>query len=132
MTLSDPAASGGEKLPLAELNGALLLIKVNDHLSGDRAVDTVHGRTEPIAADVHVLDGTHKGEVYDDTLIFPKMLVGSLKSKVGEWVAVRLGQGVAKPGKSAPWMFNVCTADDKKVAEAAYAKLTAPVEVEGF
>jgi hypothetical protein len=129
MTLSDPAAPGGEKLPLAELNGALLLINVRDQL---KDVATEFGPTDPISADVYVLDGDHKGESFEDTLIFPKVLVSSLKTKVGDWVQARLGQGIAKPGRSAPWLLNTISDDDKKVCAAAHARLTAPVEIEGF
>ena len=129
MTLSDPAAPGGEKLPLAELNGALLLINVRDQL---KDVATEFGPTDPISADVYVLDGDHKGESYEGTLIFPKMLISTLKPSIGGWVQARLGQGIAKPGRSAPWLLNTISDDDKKVCAAAYAKLTAPVDVEGF
>lgn len=127
MTLSDPAAPGGDKLPLADLNGSLLLVKVIEQL---KEVATEFGPTDPISADVHVLDGDLEGQVFSDTLIFPKVLVSNLKSRIGDHVLGRLGQGLAKPGRSAPWLLNAPTPADKKVGKAYYDKLTTPVDVE--
>ena len=51
-----------------------------------------------------------------DTLIFPRILVSSLKPNVGKVVLGRLGKGVAKPGQSAPWTLSAPTEDDIAVA----------------
>jgi len=128
-TFADPGAPGGDKLPLAELNGALLLIEPLEAL---KDVQTTFGATDPVRANVHALDGTNAGQVYDDTLIFPKILASQLRDKIGSPVVARLGQGIAKPGQSAPWTLNAVTDADKAVAAAYHAKLTAPVSVEGF
>jgi hypothetical protein len=128
-TFADPGAPGGDKLPLAELNGALLLIEPLEALHN---VQTTFGMTDPVRANVHALDGTNAGQVYDDTLIFPKILASQLRDRIGSPVVARLGQGIAKPGQSAPWTLNAVTDAEKAAAAAYHAKLTAPVSVEGF
>lgn len=81
-----------------------------------------------------VLDGEHKGEVHDDVLIFPRVLQSQLAAAVGAAdpaVVGRLGQGTAKPGKSAPWLLAEPTPDDLATAakyEAYAAKRAAEVE----
>ena len=125
----DPGAPGGDKLPLADLNGRLLMIEVHEALSG---VQTSFGTTDPVRCDVHVLDGDAKGERYTDALIFPKVLCGQLRAKVGGKVLGRLGQGVAKPGQSAPWVINAATDDEKATGKKYLDHLAtlAPAAVE--
>lgn len=109
--------TSGDKLELAKLKGALLYITVK---SVQRDIQTMHGLTDAVACDVAVLDGDHKGDEYVDTLIFPKLLVAQLLPAVGSddpAVLARLGQGIAKPGKSAPWVLNTATADDYEVGK---------------
>jgi len=45
-------------------------------------------------------------------------LRSALKPNIGKSVLARLGQGVAKPGKSAPWILIDATADEEAVAKA--------------
>jgi hypothetical protein len=128
-TFADPADPGGDKLPLAELNGAVLIFDVLEALDN---VQTTFGMTNPVRANVHVVDGPNKGTSYNDTLIFPKVLAGSLRPNVGRQVVARLGQGIAKAGQSAPWTLNAVTDADKNAAAELWGKLTAPVSVDGF
>jgi hypothetical protein len=51
-------------------------------------------------------------------LFFNVALKNSLKSKVGQKVLARIGQGTAKPGKSAPWILVDATGDADAVAKA--------------
>jgi hypothetical protein len=108
---NDPAAPGGDKLPLAELNGALLLFEVREALAN---VATSFGVTDPVRCDVTVLDGPKKAETFSDALIFPKVLAGQLRGSVGGMVLGRLGQGIAKAGQSAPWVLNAASDADKE------------------
>lgn len=94
------AASGG--IDLKSLLGALLIIE--PHASED-GIQTVHGPSTAVRATVHVVDGPQANEVFEDALLFPKVLQGQLKSRIGQKVLGRLGQGVAKPGQSAPWVM---------------------------
>lgn len=109
-----PAAAGGA-VDLKTLHGSLLLITVSAVESG---IQTVHGPSDAIRADIAVLDGTEKGEEYSDALLFPKVLQSQLKSRVGQKVLGRLGQGQAKPGQSAPWVLQEATPEDKQVGIA--------------
>ena len=111
------APSSGDKVDLKELNGALLYINVRELV---KDIDTAHGKSDAVKCDVAVLDGSKKGETFDDTLIFPKILVSQLApaaSTSDPVVVGRLGQGLAKPGKSAPWVLNAPTADDLATAQ---------------
>jgi len=110
---ASPATSTG--VDWKQVNGALCLINV---LGVDEAVQTVHGVTDAVRANITVLDGDLKGETFDDTLVFPRVLKSQLKSKVGQLVLGRLGQGTAKPGQSAPWQLVEATDGDKSVANA--------------
>ena len=131
--MNHPAAPGsGDKLDLSSVNGNLLYITVRERKVG---IETSFGVTDAIACDVAVLDGPHKAEVYNDTLIFPKVLASQLAAFVGKAdpvVVGRLGQGTAKVGKSAPWLLNPPTQADITVAEkyVAHIATLAAVDVE--
>ncbi len=117
----DPT-TGGDKLPLDDLNGSLLLISVHEQMS---EMDTVHGPSTPIRADVAVLDGTHKGETYTDALIFPRVLIGNLRGSIGDMVIGRLGKGRAQPGKNPAWVLEAATDADKAIGEKYLAHVAA-------
>jgi hypothetical protein len=104
---------------MQELIGALVLIKVTDYRTG---LPTVHGEKDAVACDVHVLDGRHGGEVFDNALLFQGALIGSLKPAVGgQPVLARVGQGVAKPGQNAPFVLNPFTEQDAAIAGPYWA-----------
>jgi hypothetical protein len=98
----------------AELNGRLLLIQPHSN----EEVDTVHGRSKAVRADIVVLDGPGAPEEYIDTLIFPKVVSGQVRTNVGTGRRNlgRLGQGNKKPGQSAPWILADPTDADKAIA----------------
>jgi len=56
--------------------------------------------------------------VHNNVLFFNVALKNALKSKVGHKVLARIGQGTAKPGKSAPWILLDATNDADAVAKA--------------
>ena len=116
-TFAAPAASSG--FTPADHDGHLLVIEVHLYQTG---IVTSLGEKDAIYATIHDID---LGETFDDALIFPRVLVGSLKSRVGQKVLARLGQGVAKPGQSAPWILNDASGDPKAVtfAEAYLARV---------
>ena len=129
MSTFDDPASGGDSLPLADLLGATLVIEAHEAISD---MTTSFGVTNPVRATVTVIDGTHAGHVYADTLIFPKVLASALRSKVGGApVAGKLNKGNAKPGQSAPWILDPLTDAEKKAAGEAYQKISAPT-IDGF
>ena len=98
---SAPSEPGvGDKITLKDHLGHLLLITVLEIVED---ITTDYGDTDAIRADVAILDGPDKAKVYEDTLLFPKVLFGQLKGHVGKKVVGRLGQGEAKKGQSPPW-----------------------------
>ena len=97
----------------ATLNGALLIIDV---LEVVKDVNTVHGPSDAIRATVTPVDGPSAGAAFADALIFPRFLQSQLKPKVGKTVLGRLGQGVAQPKQSPPWVLSEATDDDKHAA----------------
>ena len=115
MKIQKPATPTG--LNFGELNDSLLLVWAH---RVEKDVSTVHGPKNAIAADVHVVDGRHAGEVFRDTLIFPAVLVTQLKGSVGSGDPTlgRLTQGVAKKGQSPPWILPEPTDDELKLAAA--------------
>ncbi len=114
---NDPSTSTG--IDWKELHGSLLLFKVH---AQEVDIPTVHGSSNAIRADVIVLDGDKEGEVYGDTLVFPKVLQSQLKSSIGSMVLGRLGQGHKKPGQSPPWTLATAEEKDKQVGRDYLAK----------
>jgi hypothetical protein len=119
---SQPAeATGG--IEWGPLNGALLIIQPTEIV---KDIQTVHGLRDAVRATITVVDGTTAGEVHEDTLVFPKVLVSQLKSRIGQNVLGRLGQGAAKPGQKPPWTLNPGSSQDEQAALAVLTpKLTA-------
>lgn len=99
--------SGG--IDFKDHKGSLLVI---EPLSIETGIKTVHGDSDAVRANVYVITGPGTSDDYEDTLVFPKVLQGQLKGKIGSKVVGRLTQGVAKPGQSAPWLIDAATEDD--------------------
>lgn len=119
-------AEQGDKVPMAELPGSLVLIKVTEHRTG---IATDYGPKDAVACDVHVLDGKHGGEVFDNALLFQGALIGALKGAVGGGpVLGRVALGTAKAGQNAPYVLLPFTAQDAAVAGPYWAS----VQAKGF
>lgn len=99
-------------------NGKLLII---EPLSVEAAIETTVGTKPAVRANVYVLTGPHEAEEFMDALVFPKVLQGQLRGQIGKKVVGRLGQGVKKPGQSAPWVISEATAEDIEKAKAYLA-----------
>lgn len=129
--MSSPFATPGTTsgLDYKALNGRLLLIQP---ISLETGVKTSLGDKDAVRADVTVLDGTEAGEQYADVLVFPRVLIGQLRSKIGEKVLGRLGQGVAKPGQSAPWVLAEATTADIKLGTDYLAKAVTSADAPPF
>jgi hypothetical protein len=104
-----------------ELSGALLIIEVREVV---KDINTVHGPSDAVRADVYVVDGPHAGDEHLDALIFSRGLRGQLNERVGHKVLGRLGQGVAKPGQNPPWKLANSNDADKAAAEKYLASRT--------
>lgn len=92
--------------------GHLLIIQVTEYVP---TVQTSLGEKDAISATIHDVD---TGDTAEDALIFPKVLVSSLRNRVGQTVLATLTQGQAKPGQSAPWTLTDATGDPAAVAKA--------------
>ena len=128
------APTSGDKIDLRAVNGSLLYITVK---GVQRDIVTDFGTTDAVSCDVAILDGEQKGTVLEDTLIFPKVLQSQLAQSAGSAdpvVVGRLGQGLAKPGKSAPWVLNTPTEADLAIATKyeAYAATKAAEQESPF
>jgi hypothetical protein len=105
-----------------EALGDLLVIDVKEF---EESIPTSLGDKPAIRADI--LDVDNPDLSAEDALIFPRVLVGSLRSRIGQKVLGVLAQGVAKPGQNAPWIIEDASTDTKAVARAKTAMKKAPV-----
>jgi hypothetical protein len=120
MTFSAPSMSeNGPKV--ADLAGKLLIITPTDYKTG---IKTIHGDAEAVEVSLVNLDDNKN---YDGVLFFNVALRNSLKQKIGQKVLARIGQGTAKPGKSAPWILLDATTDPAALAKANAYLGSAPV-----
>lgn len=111
MAFEAPSTSS-EGPKVADLNGHLLIITPTSY---ERGITTVHGEAEAIKVNLVDLD---TNEEHDGVLWFNVALRNALDSKIGKTILARIGQGVAKPGKSAPWILLDATGDAAAVAKA--------------
>jgi hypothetical protein len=106
---------------VADLAGKLLIITPTDYKTG---IKTIHGDAEAVEVSLVNLDDNKN---YDGVLFFNVALRNSLKQKIGQKVLARIGQGTAKPGKSAPWILLDATTDPAALAKANAYLGSAPV-----
>jgi hypothetical protein len=111
---SPAAASTGPKP--ADLQGQLLIFKPIEYRSG---IETVNGPADAISCDVINLD---TGEAHSDVLFFNIAIRNALRPLIGQRVLGRIQQGVAKPGKTAPWIIADASQDAAAIAKASAYK----------
>lgn len=111
MTFASPG-SNTESVKVADLANHLLIITPTEYKTG---IQTVHGTAE--AVEVNVVDLDTNAE-HNSLLWFNVALRNALKTKIGSKVLARIGQGTAKPGKSAPWILLDATLEPSDVARA--------------
>ena len=107
-----PTQGGGDSVKVADLAGRLLIITPIEH---KREITTVHGVTDAVEVNIVDLDAD---QTYDNILFFNIALKNALKDKIGQKVLARIGQGSAKPGKSAPWILIDATGNPDDLAKA--------------
>lgn len=94
---------GGEKI--TDYAGSPLLIRPRRFEQG---IQTDYGVTDAVEADWIILDGSDGGAVHTG-MVFSSILVKALHRYLESPNPLTLGvigQGTAKPGKSAPWLLN--------------------------
>jgi hypothetical protein len=111
MAFSAPS-NNTESVKVADLNGHLLILEPLEYKTG---IQTVHGEADAIEVRINDLD---TGFNHESVLFFNVALKNALKTKIGQKVLARIGQGTAKPGKSAPWILVDATGDADAVAKA--------------
>lgn len=111
MTFAAPS-NANENVKVADLANHLLIIDPVEYKTG---ISTVHGEAEAIEVNVIDLD---TGKQHSSLLWFNVALRNSLKGKIGQRVLAKIGQGTAKPGKSAPWILIDATSDATALAKA--------------
>lgn len=130
--MTSPFAAPGSTsgIDYKELDGRLLLVEPR---ALEQDINTTLGTKDAIRADVTILDGPDAGTQHNDTLIFPRVLIGQLRTRLGQKVLGRLGQGQAKPGQNAPWLLEEATPADQEVGLAWLNKnaLAAPAAASG-
>lgn len=107
-----PTQGGGDSVKVADLAGKLLIITPTEH---KREITTVHGVTDAVEVNIVDLDGN---DSHSGILFFNIALKNALKDKIGQKVLARIGQGSAKPGKSAPWILIDATGNPDDLAKA--------------
>ena len=129
-SFSAPSSQESSTVKPADLQGHLLIIKPVEYKTG---IITSLGEAEAIEVNLIDLDTNTE---HNSVLFFNVALRNSLKSNIGKQVLARIGQGVAKPGKSAPWILINATdsqADiDKATAYLAGGAKAAPATTAGI
>jgi hypothetical protein len=119
MTFASPASSASDSIKVADLANHLLIITPIEYKIG---IQTVHGIAEAVEVNVYDLDTNTE---HNSLLWFNVALRNALKTKINEKILARIGQGTAKPGKSAPWILLDATSDPQALMKANNYLLTA-------
>lgn len=107
-----PASLEGSSVKPADLNGHLCIFKPTAYKEN---IETSLGKAEAVELDVIDLDTNTE---HKNVLFFNVALRSALKPNIGKQVLARVGQGVAKPGKSAPWILVNASDNAADVAKA--------------
>lgn len=111
MFTSPGAASSADVKP-ADLEGHLLVVEPQEYVEN---IPTSMGDKDAVRVTIHDIS---EQVTHEDVLWFPKVLVGSLKGRIGQKVLAVLGKGTAKPGQSAPWILIDATSQGDAVQAA--------------
>ena len=103
--------AGGARFDKAAYKDTLISV-VHPKLSEN--VDTKHGATDAIFAKYIVVhEGEDEGLIFDGPALFGAQLVPELDSAEGPIVAGRISVGEAKAGRSAPWIWEDPSDDER-------------------
>lgn len=95
-------SKAGDGAKITADKGQAVVIRPTEYVP---SMTTTHGETDAVRADWVVLTGPDAGQVREDSLIFQRVLVSTLKNLVGTatpFCVGVVGEGQAKAGKSAP------------------------------
>jgi hypothetical protein len=90
--MQDPfeAPASGEFIDWDDMEGELLLFTVTDYKEQSTRYDKDDKPSKAVEADIVVLTGENAGTVYEEALIFPKVLAARLKPRIGSMVLARI------------------------------------------
>lgn len=95
-------SKAGDGAKITADKGQAVVIRPTEYIP---SMTTSHGETDAVRADWVVLTGPDAGQVREDSLIFQRVLVSTLKNLAGTatpFCVGVVGEGTAKAGKSAP------------------------------
>ena len=116
-TLGSTSDDNGERIALRELEGSVVVMVAEEYVA---SIDTQNGTTDAIRVTIHDITGS---KTYKDQLVFARVIVNGLKDKIGSPVLGVVSKGVAKAGKSSPWVLTTATEAQKAAAADYMAKL---------
>jgi len=116
-TLGSTGDDNGERIALRELEGSVVVMVAEEYVA---SIDTQNGNTDAIRVTIHDITGS---KTYKDQLVFARVIVNGLKDKIGSPVLGVVSKGVAKAGKSSPWVLTTATEAQKAAAADYMAKL---------
>jgi hypothetical protein len=105
-------STGGNALKPADIEGHLLVVEPHEYRQN---VPTSMGESDAVQVTVHDITN---GSTHEDVLWFSRVLVGSLKNRIGHRILGVMGKGEAKSGQSAPWILLDASAEPKAVKAA--------------
>lgn len=112
---ADPVGVSSEQIK--DMVGSLLLLKPTEYIP---SMTTKKGVTDAIRADVAVLDNTQEpGHIARGVLVFQVVLKRELKVVLDgpdTYQIGRLVMGAETDGKSAPYLFQIATDEEKNLA----------------
>ena len=109
---TSPGTTSSADVKPADLEGHLLVVEPQEYVEN---IPTSMGDKDAVRVRIHDIS---EQVTHEDVLWFPKVLVGSLKGRVGQKVLAVLGKGTAKPGQSAPWVLIDATSQGDAIEAA--------------
>lgn len=102
----ESAPSMGDMLPAADVLGHTMIVAPTEFIEHLPTVNTKPGELSPaIRCNVADFADPDNPVIYTGVLWFG-VLSKTLKRKVGSFLAGRMGQGAASPGRNAPWQLD--------------------------
>ena len=120
ITFTSPSTDFGTVLKPSDVEGHLLIVEPTEYIE---KMTTSMGESDAVSVTVHDINTQ---ETHEHVLWFSRVLVSSLKARMGHKVLGIMGKGDAKPGQTAPWVLKDASGEPKAV-EAATAYLTGQV-----
>jgi len=116
---SVPSTASGTRMSDPGILNELMLVEPVEYIES-MLTSASKEPTDVFRVNILPLTGPLAGQLQEDVLIFQVALKRELKkthSGPNRWLLARCEMGAAKPGQSAPYLFNPPTAEDMAVYE---------------